>query len=125
MQKLTKLEIIEATTGHFNLGNRATNEYSGCGYCTKDNKKCAVGRYMGPENIPGMYSGGVSNLASELQDLCLEDVLIPEARGHNPLFWLDLQSLHDIKSNWTEDGLSPAGEREVAIIKEKWSGVLE
>ena len=121
MQKLTKLEIIDATASHFRLGNRATNEYGSCRYCTKDNKKCAVGRYMGPENIPDMYSGGVSNLASELQDLCLEDVLIPEARGHNWSFWKDLQNLHDQNVNWLEDGLSPVGKRELTRMKYNWA----
>lgn len=135
MQKLTKLQIINDTIAHFNPGNRAIDIHGTCRYCASDGKKCAVGRYMGPENLPGVFTGCLKqegkiqyyprtfsrNVPGGLQCVCIEDVLIPEARGHNWSFWKDLQNLHDQNVNWLEDGLSPVGKRELTRMKYNWA----
>lgn len=125
MQKLTKLQIINDTIAHFNPGNRAIDIHGSCYYCAFDGKKCAVGRYMGPENLPGVFTGGLSafsrNVPGGLECVYIEDVLIPEARGHNSSFWKDLQNLHDQNINWLEDGLSSVGKRELTRMKYNWA----
>lgn len=120
MPKLTKLQIIDDTATHFNFGNRAANEFGGCHYCAPDGKKCAVGRYMGPDNKPGEYTGHVTRLMFGSCNMPLEEALIPEAREHNSLFWQDLQNLHDCAYNWSDYGLSLSGEVQLASMKERW-----
>lgn len=64
-----------------------------CAYCTEDNKKCAVGRYIIPEwtDKSRSWRAPVTNIPIE----ALNDILIPEVQRHDVEFWDKLQAFHD------------------------------
>jgi hypothetical protein len=46
----------------------------------------------------------------------LDELLLPEYRGHPWTFWKALQRLHDHAGNWDKDGLTAQGEKQAAAI---------
>jgi len=52
--------------------------------------------------------------------LHLDTWLKPQYRGHETEFWLELQRVHDMKGNWTGNGISMLGKRRVKAMKLKW-----
>ena len=120
---MTKLEILRDTINHYKLSNRAEQD-NGCVYMNSKGQKCAVGRYMLKEN-PSKYNwhGNVYSLVARLVENeepgGLDSLLIKEVRGHDLVFWADLQMLHDVPENWDEDGISAIGiEKANKLIEE-------
>jgi uncharacterized hydantoinase/oxoprolinase family protein len=113
----TKAEIIKETAEFYNLNNRGfNNQRQVCSYVVEEDditKTCAVGRCMTTEASCkyGSFEGGVDDLESHVDSPIFDDILKEEYRGHSTTFWEDLQSFHDIESNWTATGLSLLGQQ--------------
>ena len=105
---------------HFNSGNRSVSgDSSECYYRSEDGSKCAVGIFIKDEYIDDddwIETHNQTDIKCLIDDT--DEILVEEYRGLGPWFWEDMQWLHDEKDNWTDGGLSPAGEEAVAKIKE-------
>lgn len=118
----TKKEIIDETAAAFTLSTRSVGRNYQCEYCCTDGRKCAVGRYMYTINTPGFFVGAVSLLRSaSSQNAVLEEVLLPEYKGHELAFWQSVQRLHDNVYNWDADGLSPTGVEHRDALLVRWA----
>ena len=128
MQK-TKKEIILETAAFYgeDPSRRAVVKQYGrakCRYLTEDGRKCAVGKCL-IEGKKMLYVGVVDAqeaMSAELVDgqvhdiANLEDVLMPEYRGHDICFWERLQEFHDCDVHFTDTGLSELGERGLEFL---------
>ena len=127
--KKTKREIVEETLAYYEKDpdRRAVDIVTGeCVYNLPQNKSldgnpaqskhCAVGRCLLPiykkqgEYMPGNRTVDVTDLASRFNEdmtdqdtkVTLDDLLAPRYRGHEVLFWKQLQQLHDKLDYWSE-----------------------
>ena len=130
MQK-TKKEIILETAAFYgeDPSRRAVVNQDGrakCRYLTEDGRKCAVGRCL-IEGGKMLSVGIVGAISAELVDMAvseiynLEDVLMPEYRGHDTDFWVRLQEFHDCDVHFTDTGLSELGERKLEFLLEQYA----
>ena len=108
----TKVEIIEETAAFYNLNNRAVKHSSGygtsCVYLDAETgNKCAVGRCLNPDADVSEYNSGVG--AKALFEALGFDILKEEYRIVDSKFWMALQSFHDNRSHWDENGLTQEG----------------
>jgi hypothetical protein len=117
---MTKTEIINETVEYYGSHARAVDN-GRCFYKTKDGKMCAVGRCL--ENpiedcgsAFGLFTNGV------IKDSSFKE----QYKGHEPIFWGDLQYLHDKEHLWNtandRNGLTPAGHEIVELLVQKWGG---
>jgi len=93
-------------------------------YNSPDLKHCAVGRCL----LTDLKEKGTSLVGNDLDLLnlvCknelenLDQVLLPEYRGHSMLFWEDLQNLHDSDLYWTDSGLSSVGHNKAEKMRNR------
>ena len=127
---MTKLEIIEETANFYNLKNRASSVNSigrqSCVYEDAVGNKCAVGRCLIDTsylvNITGI---SVSGLVTRFSAKSLDELLKEEYRGHERLFWSELQSFHDNAENFTNEGLSNQGVTRLSYLKDQFKEINE
>jgi hypothetical protein len=130
MQK-TKKEIILETAAFYgeDPSRRAVITQDGrakCRYLTEDGRKCAVGKCL-IEGEKILSVGIVGAISAELVDIAvseienLEDVLMPEYRGHDTYFWSGLQEFHDSDFHFTDTGLSEHGQRYLNLLLEQYA----
>jgi hypothetical protein len=103
--RLTKQEILDETVEYYRTHPRGLNTDGECVYCAgsgadPEAPRCAVGRCMKPEalDIWGGWKGNASSLDEKLWLAgggTLDNILLPQHRGHRNTFWCDLQILHD------------------------------
>lgn len=114
----SKIEIINETAEYYSadVSRRAYNdEVHVCQYKTPDGKMCAVGRCLeNPEEIINQNGGVVDIFSSGFE-------LKAEYRGHDYIFWRDVQMLHDRPFNWDKKGLSESGKYHLNELLEKYS----
>jgi hypothetical protein len=112
MGRLSKLEIIKETVEYYSEDVKRRAIYNdACVYNTKDGRHCAVGRCMLSKHkkrgVKFEYNyGGSSALITSYSD---EGLFSPKYRGHDIIFWGDLQALHDTHGYWDENGLTKFG----------------
>jgi hypothetical protein len=124
--RLTQEEIVRETVGFYNANNRAAVEKnnliggystSKCEYVTPDNKMCAVGRCLTKKGLARVMKTCPDDSAGDLGiKVGLDNVLKKKYTGHDELFWLRLQRLHDNKNYWDEKGLNERGVRQVKEV---------
>jgi hypothetical protein len=134
MQK-TKKEIILETAEFYGSdpSRRAVVQQDGrakCRYLTEDGRKCAVGRCLieggelhchcsafdnGCEVFSATWADTPVNRITNLQD-----ILMPEYRGHYIYFWERLQEFHDCDSHFTDTGLSKAGQWNLEFLLKQY-----
>lgn len=130
MQK-TKKEIILETAAFYgeDPSRRAVIKEDGrakCRYLTEDGRKCAVGKCL-IEGEKILSVGIVGAMSAELVDgqvhdiANLEDILMPEYRGHDTDFWARLQEFHDCDVHFTDTGLSEDGEHKLEFLLEQYA----
>lgn len=114
----TKEEIVEETIQMVKNHGRAIHETENtiggqtvidrdCMYRVegKDHPGCAVGRCLIPSKYQESFEfENPSELAEIAGEGDLDDLLIPEYRGHSVKFWQLLQRLHDNNPNWKDGG---------------------
>ena len=129
MQK-TKKEIILEIAAFYgeDPSRRAVVKQDGrakCRYLTEDGRKCAVGKCL-IEGEKILSVGIVGAISAELVDIAvgeienLEDVLMPEYRGHDTYFWERLQEFHDCDVHFTDTGLSKDGVHKLEFLLEQY-----
>lgn len=114
----TYLDVIEEIVAFYseNVNRRSFGNNGYCAYNGTDGKQCAFARCC--ETIPDDFEGKSS---SQVIDIIGIDILKPEYRHlTDENFWDDLQQLHDLNRNWTDDGLSYKGEFFVKRLKNKY-----
>jgi hypothetical protein len=130
MQK-TKKEIILETAEFYGSdpSRRAVVNQDGrakCRYLTEDGRKCAVGRCL-IEGKKMLYFGNQEPMSAELIDIAvneianLQDILMPEYRGHDIYFWGCLQEFHDSDFNFTDTGLSECGQNHLEFLLKQYA----
>lgn len=83
--------------------------------------QCMVGRCLvDPKGVPN--SNQLCDW-SEIDQALFDDLLKPEYRGHDFEFWIDMQDLHDLPTNWKPTGLSAVGEEQLRIFRDTWLSV--
>ena len=100
MQRLTVEQIVEETIEYYRTHSRSINPFSAqteCLYNGPNGERCAFSRCC-IENAVSKLTENKS--AALIIDFHGDEILLPQYRGHNPLFWADLQSLHDINIYW-------------------------
>lgn len=128
-----KLEfILKDTIEYFNLKNRCTDTRF-CYYSPEtlniqgESEGCAVGRLLTPESAqlidktvkPEQSGSSIGNLAS-VKSLNKDLTFLPFMMD-NRKFFSNLQSLHDYKPNWNEEGLAKAGIEEIKRFNKKYN----
>lgn len=128
----TTREIIDEMVEFYGADpehRRAMDEHSTCRYLMHSPdgpRKCAVGRCMiAPEKIPAHSTGISVRRLQEATGESLDDLLLPEYRGHSLDFWERLQSIHDGSHFWNEKGLSEGGGEEVKALLDKFGQGFE
>jgi len=97
----SKKEIIQETIDVIQFWGRATDDVNQCVYRVEneDHPGCAIGKYILPNKYQEKFES--KNASSIRNDhFGFDDLLIPEYRGHNIMFWDDLQDLHDHFEHW-------------------------
>ena len=123
---MTKLEIIKEVVDFYEPNpSRRAIEQGTCKYLTYNGNKCALGRCFTDEAIEkyGAFQGSVTALAIDL-DIQEEDfqlLLKEEYRGHNTLFWSNIQKYHDSYYFWRNENDSVARERFVNFILNQYA----
>lgn len=122
----TKHEIIDIIASSYTSKTRAMTGKNSCQYITDDGRKCAVAMFMTDEGVEfskgsSLSATGINRSLSEKQRRGFDDVLIEEVRGHELLFWDEMQScLHDEERYWDENGITPKGKSAVETLKNDW-----
>lgn len=114
---MTKLEILEETFNYYTedpIGRRGVDKGNNCVNITLDGKMCAFGRCM--INPDGYIGGSCEIINYNLNILknkdnnilykteyLLDTILKEEYRGHDVLFWQQIQNWHDLRKNWDLD----------------------
>ena len=132
MQK-TKKEIILETAEFYGSdpSRRAVVQQDGrakCRYLTEDGRKCAVGRCLieGGKIFHGDSVDAQEAMSAELANMPvnditnLQDVLMPEYRGHDIYFWERLQGFHDCDNHFTDTGLSEDGQWNLEFLLKQY-----
>lgn len=121
---MTKVEIIQETADYYSqdTSRRGTFEHNStlkCAYLTSDGKMCAVGRCLiNPEALDPATSIGV------VLDMVMRGELEfkEQYKGHedDAVFWSRLQSFHDVKHNWDDEGLTLTGKLELERLLKQY-----
>jgi hypothetical protein len=120
MKKLTYKEVLAETVKFYSedTSRIAKTDNGECRYYISDTQQCAVGRYMKNPIEFEDNSSGISGLiyaeGHKLSELLKEEV------NHldNVLFWMKIQTLHDVDSNFEESKLSVQGEKTVNDLED-------
>lgn len=128
MNKELARKILKETAEYYNLNNRAVGShptaYSGesCKYYIDFNNqgvadcRCGIGRLVSMDQAKKLEL----ECAAKRVSFLIENRLLPPEIHELGLYFLqDIQSLHDDKDNWVEDGISENGGRKVNLIYNK------
>lgn len=124
---MTKIEIIEELfdNGYYKdpktraVEINSNGKQIGCYYKTNDNRRCAVGKTLLEDKKILNYNGSVISLITDFS-VDLNSIQKKSYRGHDTVFWEELQSLHDGNYFWDKDGLSHDGKGELQYLKNKY-----
>lgn len=124
---MTKLEIINETVEFYSADPKRRSFFideedkQKCLYNGKNGEHCAVGRCL--EDKYHEMGQDLPKNSFMLRDLfmgndvnSLDEMLKEKYRGHERMFWSDLQKLHDNPNNWTKTGISQIGQFYVDIL---------
>jgi hypothetical protein len=129
---MTKTQIIEETAEFYSANPQLRGvKPDGLGgfYCVyngKNDAHCALGRCLLPElqaqgeNLAG-NSEGPNMLRARNKINSLDEALQPQYRGHDILFWGDLQFFHDNESNWFTGGITITGQKALSDLLIKYT----
>jgi len=109
---MTKKEIILETVEYYKNNNRAVDDKSKtCYYVLPDNNRCAVGRCLNSKTIKKekkkMTVGDIGFLIDIHHVDSLDELLKEKYKGHDEIFWNDLQDLHDSSFYWLKYKTKP------------------
>lgn len=117
MERLTEQQIVLETIKYYRTHKRGYDPIEeNCRYFY-NNTKCAVGRCL---IDPKKFKNDMSDvLGSSIE---LEKDLKPQYKGHDGLFWANLQDLHDTNAYWdaNDKGGQDISEQGKYCIKEQF-----
>lgn len=88
-----------------------------CAYKDRRGNNCAVGRCLIPNSI--LFKGENNfDTIDTFRDIYTQ--FKEEYRGHSLDFWVQLQGLHDTKSNWDINGLTDKGQKHTKNLLKTW-----
>jgi hypothetical protein len=121
---MTAHQIIDETVAYYSedpINRRSIGEHKGsqmCLYKGEKGQKCAYSRCWRDD----VYKPEYENQTPVNGRLPSPDELVKdEYKGHSSEFWSQLQHLHDVKSYWTNTGLSDEGQKYVNTLKENYN----
>lgn len=117
----TKLEVIEETYKYYSEdpSRRSLSETGECLYIG-DGKRCAFSRCCNEEDEKDLQQYEGMGADEPLNGLGY-DILKPEYRHEDEIFWCDLQRFHDDDKNWNKKGLTSIGIRKYDNLKSQYS----
>jgi hypothetical protein len=126
---MTKKQIIDEISSIYinDPSKRAYSSSHGCQYLTEDGRMCAVGQcLLEPEN---MLFGGISVRVEQEEGLFgvtkisswLDSKLKPEYRGHDVMFWQNLQDFHDFNHHWRGNTITEDGKNHLQTLYDKYA----
>lgn len=119
---MNKIEIIDEMIQNFSVKPRAKNgENSSCCYLNAEGHRCGHSIFLRDEVVNEFDER--QNTSSNAEDIIAkygDDCHKEQYRGHEPKFWLDIQTLHDYNPYWNDKSLTTEGLEKVAELKEKW-----
>jgi hypothetical protein len=124
---MTKEQIVRETVAFYTSKNRAAVETvhpdngctsTQCLYLTDEGKMCAVGRCMTKKGLECVLVSYAKASAHDLDDGFdgIDKLLKKKYHGRNISFWDNLQSLHDNKNWWDENGITEKGKAQVRYL---------
>lgn len=118
---MTKVDIINETVEFYSADPKRRSYYIDeennpkCLYNGKNGEHCAVGRCledkyheMGSELFGNSFAIRDFFVKNDCESL--DEMLKEQYRGHERMFWSELQRLHDNPRNWIEIGISQIGQ---------------
>lgn len=127
-------KIVQSTVNYFRRypQKRGLAEVGGCVYVAKNGCRCAVGKWMTDKVVTNKDFIEDLNTAGDLEYLrndldrgndienlneeyipdyinSFDDLMVKDAKGLSPQFWLNLQTWHDSKDHWNSGGLTDRG----------------
>ena len=121
--KQRMLDILNETAQHYNSNNRS-NQDGRCTYIPTDPTKsegCAIGRKLPKTSKALIAEKGFNGFCVDALIAC--DIPLGETfEGMSVEFLNRLQSFHDADENWTNEGLSPIGKRELKLFTTEING---
>lgn len=116
----SKIEIIKETVEYYSNNPRSINTAgTSCLYNGPNGEKCAFSRCCVDD---ASFIEGTS-ADSTLGSLSNQNILKEEYRGHDGIFWNNVQALHDLSANWNDEGngLSDIGIERVNKLIQRYS----
>lgn len=125
---MTNLELVKNTIEYYtdDPSRRGIDDNGSCVYKTKDEKKCAVGRWIDEDKCKE-YNIEIERLEGDVGILCnilnkrfslnLEDILIDDVKDIPQELWMDLQMYHDTQIYWKDEKLRKEKEE---FLLNKW-----
>jgi len=125
---MTKEEILNETIAYYSEDINRRSKYNGvCAYNGThglETTHCAIGRCMQAHyreqgsKLENNYECDIETLIEKLGLNNIDLILEEKYHGHSLQFWTNLQRLHDLDKNWTDNCLSEIGIEVVKEIKE-------
>lgn len=108
-KRLTAVEIIKETAEYYGADPIARRSYDilSCKYLSNNGNKCAYSRCW----KEGVYETSFEGRTLNNLHLEPDDLVMDRYKGHNFIFWLSLQRLHDIPTYWDASGLTSEGKK--------------
>lgn len=117
-----QLAFLEETASFYTLKNRCVTENGlFCKYFLEGKPGCAIGRHIEDKELCQKFDKqvfGDSFYVSEIHIFSRLPTHLQELGEH---FLLEVQKLHDISRNWTNEGPSEEGKEAIALIKEQFN----
>lgn len=126
MTQLTKHQIIDETVEYYSTHDRAITGTGRCQYKTQDGKLCAHSRCLtdrAREKVIELNLNMGASAHSVLRHCGGDRIHQMKYRGHNTLFWSDVQNLHDTDDYWNGRELTLKGKDYVKRIKAVYNSI--
>lgn len=115
----SEIDIIIETAKHYNSNNTARKtQPDTCTYMNDKGNMCAVGRCLTDKGMQifKVFEDKYKSTDTSIESFVgvhglgeFDNALEEEYRGHDVEFWKHLQYLHDVSSNWDENGITKYG----------------
>lgn len=118
--KQRQIKFLNDTVAHYRLSNRSVSSGgTRCLYLAKDDNTegCAIGRHLPKELALRMDDRQFGNPGVWNNEALFNELPV-WMKEMGMKFLSEVQNLHDLEENWSDDGISEAGLLYVKILKE-------
>ncbi len=117
--KQKRLAFLDDTAGFYNSNNRCVTDAGGCRYYLKGKSGCAIGRHIEDKKLCQEFDSNFEFMTG-VSDESIFEKLPDDLKELGVGFLAQIQILHDIRSNWDENGLSEMGNQKYESIKNEY-----